>query len=359
MKKIVIILILNLLILTPIFGQTIARWYTSMGDFEIKMREDLTPITVDNFASLTNDNFYDGLIFHRIIDDFMIQDGDPLGTGYGGPGYTIPDELNPEIVFDEPGVIGMANAGPDTGGSQYFITLVPTTWLNDAHTAFGNVINGMDVVQAIGDVATDNNDHPVEDVTIDSIRIMTPQFFGIAPEENYLEIDVGSSEAFTMFSMETGLEFSWFVDDELMDETSDMFIYTFNENGTHYVRAEVSNGDYVYIRNWEFEVTGTPNEQDSQSPEQRHFIYSYPNPFNPETNIFFSLEEAATVKIDIFNCKGQLVRCLTEQEFAAGRQNLLWNGKGANDNKLSSGIYYFSLEVDGIKKAMNKCLLLK
>jgi len=152
-------------------AQSIAEWYTSMGNFKVTLREDLVPITVNNFIDLTHANFYDGLIFHRVISGFMNQDGCPLGTGNGGPGYTFEDEFHPDLRHDSPGVLSMANSGPNTNGSQYFITVAPTAWLDDLHSVFGKVFEGMDVVYAISEVATDVNDKPLVDVVIDSIRI--------------------------------------------------------------------------------------------------------------------------------------------------------------------------------------------
>lgn len=154
-------------------AQTVVQWYTSMGDFRAELREDLVPGIGQNFIDLTNDHFYTDLIFHRVISGFMIQDGCPDGTGYGGPGYSIDDEFHPDLRHDEPGILSMANSGPNTNGSQYFITLAPTAWLDDAHAVFGKIIDGMDVVYAIGDVETNGSDKPLIDVVIDSIRVVT------------------------------------------------------------------------------------------------------------------------------------------------------------------------------------------
>ncbi|MCL1941769.1 MAG: peptidylprolyl isomerase [Synergistaceae bacterium] len=144
---------------------------TSMGSFKIELLADLAPKTVQNFIDLSKKGFYNGVIFHRVIDGFMIQGGDPTGTGRGGPGYKIPDEFGPGLKHDKPGILSMANAGPNTGGSQFFITLVPTPWLDGKHAIFGTVIEGMDIVSAIGKTKVGPRDKPVEDVVIKSITI--------------------------------------------------------------------------------------------------------------------------------------------------------------------------------------------
>lgn len=153
----------------------IAVFETNKGSFEIELFADKAPITVKNFVDLTNKGFYDGLIFHRVIEGFMIQGGDPEGTGMGGPGYTIPDEFSQDLKHDAAGVLSMANAGPNTGGSQFFITLAATPWLNGHHAVFGKVIKGLDVVQAIGKVETDFSDRPLEDVVMTKVTIREPE----------------------------------------------------------------------------------------------------------------------------------------------------------------------------------------
>ncbi|WP_371372380.1 peptidylprolyl isomerase [Sporomusa aerivorans] len=149
---------------------SVALFETSKGNFRVELFEDKAPQTAKNFITLVNKGFYNGLIFHRVIDDFMIQGGDPKGNGTGGPGYTIPDEFHRDLKHTE-GVISMANAGPNTGGSQFFITLKATPWLDNKHAVFGKVVEGMDVVHAIGKVKTGAQDKPVEDVVIKKITI--------------------------------------------------------------------------------------------------------------------------------------------------------------------------------------------
>jgi peptidyl-prolyl cis-trans isomerase A (cyclophilin A) len=157
---------------------------TSQGNVVVRLFPDHAPKTVRNFVELaeggrqwtnpqtrqsTTGKLYDGTIFHRVIPDFMIQGGDPLGTGRGGPGYEFGDEIHPDLAFDRPYLLAMANAGPGTNGSQFFITTVPTPWLNGRHTIFGEVIEGADVVDLISRAKTGSQDRPVEDVTLESV----------------------------------------------------------------------------------------------------------------------------------------------------------------------------------------------
>jgi cyclophilin family peptidyl-prolyl cis-trans isomerase len=154
---------------------TVAVIKTNMGKIEIELFADKTPKTVENFVGLANKGYYKGVIFHRVIASFMIQGGDPTGTGRGGEslwGKPFEDEIVPSLVFDKPGILAMANAGPNTNGSQFFITVAPTTWLNGKHTIFGQVIDGMDVVYAISKVQTSKpGDKPLKDVVIESVTI--------------------------------------------------------------------------------------------------------------------------------------------------------------------------------------------
>jgi len=146
---------------------------TSMGDIGIELFPDEAPKTVENFVELAKKGYYNGVIFHRVIENFMIQGGDPTGTGRGGEsawGGKFKDEFSPKLIFDKAGILAMANAGPGTNGSQFFITLAPTAWLNNNHTIFGKVVNGFDVVDAIGKTKT-KNDRPVIDVVMKEVVI--------------------------------------------------------------------------------------------------------------------------------------------------------------------------------------------
>ena len=147
-----------------------ATLHTNHGAIAIELFDDDAPKTVENFTKLARDGFYDGVIFHRVIPDFMIQGGDPTGTGRGGPGYTFEDEFNDHKV--ERGALAMANAGPNTNGSQFFIvTAEATPWLDGKHTVFGRVTEGMDVVDTISGLDTDGMDKPRQDVVIERVEL--------------------------------------------------------------------------------------------------------------------------------------------------------------------------------------------
>jgi peptidyl-prolyl cis-trans isomerase A (cyclophilin A) len=163
-----------------------ATLHTNQGPVVIRLFPDHAPKTVRNFVELaeggkqwtdpstgqtTTSKLYDGTVFHRVIPDFMIQGGDPLGSGRGGPGYKFADEIHPDLRFDRPYLLAMANAGPGTNGSQFFITVSATPWLNGKHTIFGEVIEGADVVDLISRVKTGSQDRPAEDVIVESVTV--------------------------------------------------------------------------------------------------------------------------------------------------------------------------------------------
>jgi len=165
---------------------TYAKFDTTLGTFTIRLFENEVPKTVANFVGLVEGTrewthpatgkketrpFYDGIIFHRVIDGFMIQGGDPLGKGYGGPGYTFEDEFHADLRHDKEGILSMANAGPNTNGSQFFITLGPTPHLDRRHSVFGEVVEGMDIVKRIGKVKTGAQDRPIEEIVMKKVTI--------------------------------------------------------------------------------------------------------------------------------------------------------------------------------------------
>jgi peptidyl-prolyl cis-trans isomerase A (cyclophilin A) len=163
-----------------------AQFTTTAGNFTVRLFDEFAPKTVENFIGLAEGTkewtdprsnhrvtqpYYDGVIFHRVIDGFMIQGGDPLGQGIGGPGYTFADEFHPKARHNKAGILSMANRGPNTNGGQFFITLAPTPHLDDRHSVFGEVVEGMDVIKAIGSAPTGDRDRPVNDIVIESIKI--------------------------------------------------------------------------------------------------------------------------------------------------------------------------------------------
>lgn len=168
-------------------GQLYARFVTTMGNIVVQLEESRVPNTVKNFVGLATGSqewkhprtgeanagkgLYDGTIFHRVIQDFMVQGGDPLGQGTGGPGYKFKDEFHPELRHDKPGVLSMANSGPNTNGSQFFITEKPTPWLDNRHTVFGHAVVGADLVAKITRVAKGPSDRPQQDVVLQKVEI--------------------------------------------------------------------------------------------------------------------------------------------------------------------------------------------
>ena len=153
-----------------------AAFDTTEGSFKIKLFADKAPLTVENFVSLaegtkTGKPFYDGTVFHRVIPDFMIQGGDPEGTGRGGPGYKFADEFHKDLNHSKAGLLSMANAGPGTNGSQFFVTVAATPWLDNKHSIFGEVIEGYEVVKKISEVPRGAQDRPIKEVRVNSVKI--------------------------------------------------------------------------------------------------------------------------------------------------------------------------------------------
>ncbi len=183
MKK--ILFFLALILSTSLFAKNpIAEMKTNQGTITLELYPDIAPKAVENFIKLSQKGYYNGVIFHRVIKGFMIQGGDPTGTGRGGKsiwGKEFENEYKPNVIFDKPGLLAMANRGPNTNGSQFFITVAPTPWLNGGYTIFGKVIKGFDVVKKIENTKTGAMDRPLKDQVIESIKIITDDNNGTKP----------------------------------------------------------------------------------------------------------------------------------------------------------------------------------
>ncbi len=346
MKRTLIVLIL-FIVINALFAQTQVEWQTSMGNFRAELREDLVPGIAGNFIDLANSGFYNDLIFHRVISGFMIQDGCPLGTGYGGPGYTIPDEFHPDLVHDVPGVLSMANSGPNTNGSQYFITVAPTSWLDNAHSVFGHIIEGMDVVFAISEVETDSNDKPIVDVEIYSVTVIDISINHLQPAEESFTVDVDELVNFMAlaFSVNHTLTMSWYVDDVLVSEGVSLFDFShsFEAEGEYVVKVVFDNSVHTMEYTWTVTVDDPLNITENTQAVKPILKQNYPNPFSPQTKIDYKLTQNENVNISIYDIKGRKVRSLVNAMNTSGEHSITWNGTDDNNERLPNGVYYYKL----------------
>lgn len=256
MKKLLYICLvaLSILFADNARAQSEATFYTSMGSFKIDLTDTLTPITVDSFIARVSEKFYDGLIFHRVIKNFMIQGGDPSGNGTGGPGYSFKDEFHPTLK-NIPAALAMANAGPNTNGSQFYINLVVNSHLDNKHTVFGMVHTGFEVVQAIGDVPTAGNptNKPLTDVVIDSIRI-TRFAASVKNIQTGATLDIYPNPTTGVFSIKTPAEATEIIISDISGkiirravvEHVDIFSADMSSQpkGLYYIRVSNSKGIY-------------------------------------------------------------------------------------------------------------------
>jgi cyclophilin family peptidyl-prolyl cis-trans isomerase len=359
--KVVLVVFLFLAALT-LQALSYAQWYTNMGDFRCELPDELVPITAGNFIDLARANFYDGLIFHRVVAGFVIQDGDPLGNGYGGPGYTIPDEFVPELRHDSAGVLAMANAGPNTGGSQYYITLEATPWLDDSYSIFGHVVQGMDVVYAIGAVDVDANDCPLTPVQIDSIRVYGFQVSGIYPDQDSLSVAGGTVLSFYVlaapFEDDPNPSFTWYRNGVDLGITDFMTDLSFNTAGVDSIRCRVSDGTYEMSYCWTIAITSTGVGNHTSEAVATRMLGCSPNPFNPSTTVTYSLANSGAATIEAFNLRGQVVRSWSFPSALAGTHSLRWDGTDDHGAPCASGVYFFRLK-SGADTGITRGLLLK
>jgi len=326
-KKLLLVLIIVLVTISTLSAKYYCEWKTNMGSFRAILHDDLVPITANNFIDLARDNFYDDLIFHRVIEGFVIQDGDPLGNGYGGPGYSIPDEFTPELRHDAPGVLAMANAGPNTGGSQYYITLAALPSLDD---------------------------HPINDVVIDSIRIFDFNINCFLPEQ---EFTTTINENYPFMILATGdfndPIFRWYLNSVEQNETSFMFVPIYPSTGEYFIKGIISDGTYEVEHEWIVTVNASTENKKVNKSSEEILQQNYPNPLvlndnyrNFETQFDFFMNNPGNVELSIFNTKGQLVNTLLDKYLPKGNNNIKWNGQDKNGNTVSTGIYFYRLKTD-------------
>lgn len=362
--QIVIVLAISLLLI-PVYSQarTFARWHTSLGSFTAELYEETVPITANNFISLTNSGFYNNLIFHRVVAGFVIQDGCPFGTGYGGPGYTIPDEFSPLFHHDQAGILAMAHSSaPNSAGSQYYFTLAPAPHLDGNYAIFGKVIQGLDVVLAIGLVSVDASSHPLTPVNIYQLRMLDLQVSNVFPDpaETYFA-NIGEPLMFMIeASTQTAqLSFSWYLDDVLQASATD-FIYepVINSGGNHTVRCNIASSDSIsHEVTWNIQAGSAVEDSSIPSPKVSK-LQTHPNPFSDLLQIDFSLSKTVPVNLEIFNLKGRKIKSLSLGQKASGSVNTQWDGFDSNGIKSPAGVYIIKVS-SGTSISIGKAILLK
>ena len=332
-----------LVLATGLSALQFAQWQTSMGDFTCKLYDDIVPITAGNFVDLANSGFYNDLIFHRVVQGFVIQDGCPLGTGYGGPGYTIPDEFSPLLNHNQAGTLAMARtSAPNSAGSQYYITLAPTPNLNGNYAVFGQVIEGLDTVLAIGEVPVDANDRPITPVNIHQVTIVDLDIGNLTPpNDEVLQLPPGDP---VMFIVETtsnsGTEtFTWFIGGmEQLGENLFIFETTLDNDDISPVRCIVGQGDFSYELTWDFEFP--TSNYDPNAPSVNRQLSIHPNPFSGQTSISFDLKNPGLCKLSLFDLRGRLLEQTEHYSAVSGSNRIDWQSKTI----LSPGTYLIRID---------------
>ncbi len=359
-----IFIILVFLICLPLSlsARHFARWWTTMGSFTADLRDEIVPITANNFIDLTNDGFYNGLHFHRVIEGFMIQDGCPFGTGTGGPGYTIQDEFSPLLNHNSAGVLAMARTNqPNSAGSQYYITLAPTTWLNGSYAVFGKVFQGLDVVMSIGSVATDANDHPISNVYIDSLKILNLVINSVSPStDSTVAYNTTSPYSFVVeaYGQYSNIQFNWYIDDVLQPEFTDFLMQpVFTSDGVHTVTCTTLDTEMSWTTTWQVDVSSVSNNDEVIAQPDIRIISAYPNPFKDKTTFVYNTRDSNPITIDIFDVKGRIVKS-EKLVSKAGINQWNWNGKNFSEQSMPAGLYLIRLSA-GIAHSTQKVILIK
>lgn len=342
-----------LIVITQASALQFARWHTSMGDFTCKLYDDIVPITAGNFVTLANSGFYNDLIFHRVVAGFVIQDGDPLGTGYGGPGYTIPDEFSPLLNHNQAGTLAMARtSAPNSAGSQYYITLAPTPHLNGSYAVFGQVIEGLDTVLAIGEVPTNTNGLPVTPVNIHTLSIVDLDIGNVTPPiEEPVVATAGETVMFIVeSSSNNGLHtYKWFAGtEELVGQTDFLLEIALNPTTPQTITCRISQGDFSYDTIWNISLS--TSSDDALIPNPVPGLTISPNPTGGMTSIGFTSRKSGTFSVSVFDLRGRIIREEEGIQSYQGPNTWNWDGCDNSGKRLAPGIYLIKLSTpDGVQ----------
>lgn len=361
-QQIAIICVIGLLLL-PVIAQarSFARWHTSMGSFTAELYDEIVPITANNFIDLANSGFYNNLIFHRVVAGFVIQDGCPLGTGYGGPGYTIPDEISPLLNHNQAGILAMARtSAPNSAGSQYYFTLAPTPNLNGNYAVFGKIIQGLENVMAIGSVPVGANDRPITPVNIYQLRILDLHVANIFPDPS--ETQYATTGTAMMFMVEAyaqtaQLSYNWYIDEVLQTGQND-FLYepVISVSGNHTLRCNIVSSDSIaHDITWNIQVS-TENQDDIIALQPS--LVCYPNPFQNNLELSYSLKEPSELAFDIYNLKGQKVRSIKLGTKYTGTGSFTWDTKDDKGLDCPAGVYLVRMQA-GKRTIISKNILVR
>ncbi len=338
MKHKPVTLLLILLLAGNLSALHFARWSTSMGSFTAEIYDQWVPITANNFISLANSGFYNDLIFHRVVAGFVIQDGCPQGTGYGGPGYTIPDEFHPNLHHDQAGILAMAHSSaPNSAGSQYYLTLVPTPNLDGNYAIFGKVIQGLDTVLAIGQVPVDADDRPLTPVTIDTLRILDLAIMNVTPSDSStVTVNVNEPQMFVVETVSNlPTQYDWMVDGAPAAGMDFILETTFSTPGLHSVACVISNADWTHTIAWNVLAEGT-NVEDSVPPVLQG-LEIMPHPLREGATLRLAEGRGGPVQVSVYDLRGRLL--IAAPEPLKQGSEWFWDGCDARGKRLPAGIY--------------------
>ncbi|MBM4403955.1 MAG: peptidylprolyl isomerase, partial [Candidatus Cloacimonetes bacterium] len=305
------LLALSLCIPSALGALRFARWQTSMGSITAEIYDHLMPITATNFINLTNSGFYNNLIFHRVVAGFVIQDGCPYGTGYGGPGYTIPDETSPYLFHNQAGILAMAKtAQPNSAGSQYYFTLGAYPHLDGIYAIFGKAIEGLDVIQEINQVPTNATGLPLTPVNIFSLSMLDLRIGTVTPTDTSTVVyDGGEPVMFIVeaYADNSPLTFAWYVDGVLQQGMNDFLFETgFSSAGEHTVQCIVASDDYAHTITWNI-ISTTSIQDDLMPPATLQAVSLAPSPFASSTTLNYRSAKAQKVLISVYDLRGRLI----------------------------------------------------